>query len=48
MAKQAYSSTISFPLEPLIEPEMFEYSKDIVQLEDESSSENSKTVYINA
>ena len=48
MARQAYSLTISFPLELLVEPETFEYSRDIVQLEDESSNENSKTVYINA
>ena len=36
-----YSSAISFPLEQLVEPETFEYFMDIVQLEDESSSENS-------
>ena len=48
MPRQPYFSTISFPLEPLVEPGTFEYSRDIVQLEDESSSENSKIVYINA
>ena len=45
--RQAYSLNISFPLEPLIKAEMFEYSRDIIQLEDESFSENSKIVYIN-
>ena len=39
-AKQAYPSAISLPLEPLVEFETFEYSRDMVQLEDEPSSEN--------
>ena len=38
METQAYSSVISFLLEPVIESGTFEYSKNIVQLEDEPSS----------
>jgi len=38
-AKPAYPSATLFPLESLVKSGMFEYSKDIVQLEDESFSE---------
>ena len=34
MARQAYSLTISFPLEPLVEPETFEYFRDIIHVID--------------